>query len=235
MARISTYAVDNNIVPEDKVLGTDAIGLGTKNYSFKGIVDWFNATGAVAINGQTNYFFQSILGVGGRLQGTLSFDLFGGVGTSFSLISGFKLAEEALPGYTLEDYLPMIVGNKIMLAQLDNLNNFGIYSVVSLTRDLVEVDFFNVVLTFEYGNGALEFDKFYGMSLYTVGMADKTYVYTQAVPSALWTINHNLGKYPAVTVVNINNVVLYGNTTYIDENNLQIDFSAGFSGKAYIN
>lgn len=64
---------------------------------------------------------------------------------------------------------------------------------------------------------------------------DKTYIYVQAVPSVLWNINHNLNKFPSVSVVNINNVLLYGEVTYIDSNNLTIAFSAGFSGKAYMN
>jgi hypothetical protein len=65
--------------------------------------------------------------------------------------------------------------------------------------------------------------------------SDKTYIYVQSVPSATWNINHNLGKFPSVSVVNINNVLLYGEVTYIDSNNLTIAFSAGFSGKAYMN
>jgi hypothetical protein len=65
--------------------------------------------------------------------------------------------------------------------------------------------------------------------------SDKTYIYVQSVPSTTWNINHNLGKFPSVSVVNINNVLLYGEVTYIDSNNLTIAFSAGFSGKAYMN
>lgn len=166
MARISTYAIDNNINGQDKVIGSNNEGYITKNYTFNGIVSWLNATGAVAINGQNNYFFQSVPAETGRLQGTISFDNFGGVGTAFSLITEFKLAEQSLAGYTLEDYLPTLVGNRIVLPQLDNLNNFGIYTITSIERDLVETAFFNVVLEFIEGHGALELDKFYGMSLY---------------------------------------------------------------------
>ena len=68
-----------------------------------------------------------------------------------------------------------------------------------------------------------------------VYQSDQTYVFVQSVPSTTWTITHNLNKYPSVSVVNINNVTMYGEVIYIDENNLQIEFSAGFSGKAYMN
>mgnify|MGYP000025788562 FL=1 len=234
MARISTYPVDNNIIPSDKVLGTDATGLGTKNYTFRGIVNWFNATGAVAINGQNNYFFQSVPATTGRLQGTISFNSFGGVGTNFSAITTFKLAEQAVAGYTLEDYLPTMVGQPIMLAQTDNLDNFAIYNVVSIVRDPSETEFFNVTVAYKLGHGALELDKFYGISVYA-GAGDKNFVFTQSVPSTTWTIRHDLDKYPSVSVVNINNILMYGDITYIDTNNLEIKFSSGFSGKAYIN
>ena len=69
----------------------------------------------------------------------------------------------------------------------------------------------------------------------TWAVADKTFDFIQATPSATWTIQHGLNKLPSVSVVNNNNVVMYGNITYIDTNNLIITFSAGFSGKAYLN
>ncbi len=65
--------------------------------------------------------------------------------------------------------------------------------------------------------------------------ADKNFVFTQAVPSATWTIQHNMDKLPAVSAVNNNNMVVYGNVVYVDNNNLTITFSGGFSGKAYLN
>jgi hypothetical protein len=236
MARISTYAVDNNIESQDKVLGTDRQGFGTKNYTFEGIVNWFNATGAVSINSQNNYFFQSNAGAAGRAQGTISFDSFGGVGTGFSSITTFKLAEKSVAGYTLEDYLPTMVGEKTMLAQTDNLNNFGIYNIVSIERDLVETAFFNVILEYIEGHGSLELDKFYGFSLYAGNDAsDKTYVFVQSVPSTSWTVTHNLNKFPSCTMVLSTGQQGYGDVTFIDENNLTITFASAETGKAYIN
>ena len=65
--------------------------------------------------------------------------------------------------------------------------------------------------------------------------ADKTFIFVQSVSSTDWTIQHNMGKFPSVVVVNNNNIVMYGDITYTDSNNLTINFSAGFSGKAYLN
>ena len=65
--------------------------------------------------------------------------------------------------------------------------------------------------------------------------AKETFEFTQGTPSTNWDIQHDMDKFPSVSVVNNNNVLMYGNITYVDKNNLTINFSAGFSGKAYLN
>jgi hypothetical protein len=92
-------------------------------------------------------------------------------------------------------------------------------------------------------NGSIIEDFFYAVAVYPgfvnpnidPNVGDKTFVYTQSVPSDTWTIEHNLNKFPSVSVVNINNILMYGEVTYIDPNNLTVTFSGGFSGKAYMN
>ena len=64
---------------------------------------------------------------------------------------------------------------------------------------------------------------------------DKHYVHRQNVPDDTWTIQHNLGKYPAVSVVDSAGTVVYGEVQYLDLNSLTVSFSGGFSGKAYLN
>ena len=64
---------------------------------------------------------------------------------------------------------------------------------------------------------------------------DKTYVYTQTTSTDVWNIQHNLNKYPSVTVVDSGGSVVVGETVYIDNNNIKITFSSAFSGKAYCN
>jgi len=64
---------------------------------------------------------------------------------------------------------------------------------------------------------------------------DKHHEHSQANASTEWTIQHNLDKYPSITVVDSAENVVYGAIQYIDKNNLKIIFSAGFAGKAYLN
>lgn len=61
------------------------------------------------------------------------------------------------------------------------------------------------------------------------------HVHDQGVPSAIWTINHGLGCRPNVSVTDTGGQSYTGAVTYIDDNNLTIEFNSGFSGKAYLN
>jgi hypothetical protein len=65
--------------------------------------------------------------------------------------------------------------------------------------------------------------------------ADKDFVFTQINPSTSWVIQHNLGKFPSITVVDTADTVVVGDYNYTDINNVILTFSAGFAGKAYLN
>lgn len=67
------------------------------------------------------------------------------------------------------------------------------------------------------------------------GSADKTYIHIQGMASAVWTVTHNLGKYPSVTVVDSANTVIIGEVLYLDLNTVRLSFSAPFCGSAYFN
>lgn len=68
-----------------------------------------------------------------------------------------------------------------------------------------------------------------------VGVKDAKFEYVHDTASETWTITHNLGKYPAVAVVNSAKDVVYGDVTYLTENSLQIVFIGPFAGRAYLN
>ena len=120
---------------------------------------------------------------------------------------------------------------------------FGIYKCISISAVPGSPDFLDLQLEAVNANGSILEDEFYGVAVYPGFVnphidpddGDKTFVYTQPLPAVLWTIEHNMDKFPSVSVVNINNVAIYGDITYLNQNELQIEFSAGFSGKAYLN
>lgn len=62
-----------------------------------------------------------------------------------------------------------------------------------------------------------------------------TYTFTQSGAASTWTINHNLQKYPSVTVVDSSGNVVVGFQKYNNNNQIVLTFSAPFSGSAYLN
>lgn len=68
-----------------------------------------------------------------------------------------------------------------------------------------------------------------------IGAADAHFVFSQETVSSTWTVEHNLNKYPAVTIVDSGDNVLYTEIEYIDKNTLEVRFEASTSGKAYMN
>lgn len=67
------------------------------------------------------------------------------------------------------------------------------------------------------------------------GDGDKAFIFTQAIAAAQWEINHNLDKYPSVSIVDSGGNEVVGDVTYMTKNKLTVAFTAPFSGKAYLN
>lgn len=64
---------------------------------------------------------------------------------------------------------------------------------------------------------------------------DKNYVYEWATLESSVTVNHNLGKYPSVTIIDTAGSEIIGDITYVDENTVTLSFSAPTRGKACFN
>jgi len=56
--------------------------------------------------------------------------------------------------------------------------------------------------------------------------------YTQSSPSATWTIVHNLGRNPDVTVIDSSGSEIEGDVSYTNINQVVVSFTAAFSGTA---
>jgi|SRR5215471_1837454 len=59
------------------------------------------------------------------------------------------------------------------------------------------------------------------------------FVYTQGTAAATWNVAHNLGHFPAVTVVDTGNNTIMPDCHFVDQNNLTLTFGSATSGKAY--
>ena len=60
------------------------------------------------------------------------------------------------------------------------------------------------------------------------------HVHTQNAASDVWTINHTLGGYPSVTVVDTASTTVIGEVSYISTSQVRLSFNAPFSGYAYL-
>ena len=130
-------------------------------------------------------------------------------------------------------FITYLVGNNILISEQNDINNFGHFTIDSYVQKTADV--YTLTLTSLTGNGNFDVDKFYDFAVFTLSSPDKTFEFTQGVPATTWNIQHNLGKFPSVSVINNNNIIINGEVTYIDNNNVQLNFSAGFTGKAYLN
>lgn len=61
------------------------------------------------------------------------------------------------------------------------------------------------------------------------------YVHEQGVASDEWIVEHNLNKYPSVTVVDSSDNEIVAEIEYIDKNSLKIKMTGAFKGKAFLN
>ena len=67
------------------------------------------------------------------------------------------------------------------------------------------------------------------------GEGDKNYYHTQGTPAAEWVIEHNLGKYPSVTVVSSAGEEIYCDKTFLSMNKVVLNFGTEISGAAFLN
>ena len=63
----------------------------------------------------------------------------------------------------------------------------------------------------------------------------ETYTHKQTTPATLWRVEHGLGRFPSVTIVDSGGSMVIGEVCYLDESVIEISFASGFSGKAYLN
>jgi hypothetical protein len=248
MAIIYSYPKNTDILSTDIVVGTSTKMVNgrrkniTKNFEIGAIATFFNENSSIAITGQNNFFFQNILATG-RKPGSISFVAGGGSGTPFNNITIIRISKSATSGNNVAEYIGTLVNQAIIIAQTNDLNSFGIYKCTAITPVTGNPNFLDLTLDAVNANGNILEDEFYGVAVYPgfinphidpIG-GDKTFVYTQAIAASVWYVEHNLAKFPSVSVVSDDNTQVFGEVEYVDNNNLIITFNAAFSGKAYMN
>jgi len=226
MARISSYPFDNNVTDNDAWIGTDATNRSTKQFTAASVARYLNIKGKISISAQMVFRFKVANATAGDFTGPAD-------NSTFASITTMQLSITDVSGQNVVKFMEYLVGNNILISKQNQISTFGHYTIDSYTDN---GNFYTLNLTNLKGEGALEDKAVYDFAVFTLSSQGvPTFVFTQGVAATTWNIQHNLGKFPSVSVINNNNVVINGEVIYIDNNNVQLNFSAGFSGKAYLN
>ena len=234
MARISTYNKAVPVVAEDKWIGSDSQNqMRTRNFTAQDVANFINKKGGEDQNLRYTYNDTT-----GYLTGSISFANGGAVNVPLNSITTFNIGAFDLRSPTLDlgDWITTaLLNSDVLLTQCDDLNNWAIYSWDSAVVTGVKGEY-QIGLSFRAGSGSLIADEDYFISLLSyAGEGDLHFTYVQGVAATTWNIQHNLGKFPSITVIDTANTVVTGEYTYNDINNVTLTFSAGFAGKAYLN
>jgi len=234
MSRIVSYPYDNDIKDADAWIGSEASTTRTKQYTAEAVARYLNINGKISIGAQMvfKYVQQPLTAVG-------SFSITSGGlnNVPFANITTLTLSVTDRGNQNTVAFLDYLVGSDILIGEQNEISTFGQYDVISYTVNAGDATYYDLVVNYKGGNGVLTIDKYYDIMNFVLAAdaEDKTFVFTQGAPAVQWTVQHNLNKFPSITVIDTADTVVTGEYVYIDSNNVTLNFSAGFAGKAYLN
>jgi len=225
MARISSYPRDLEIQDNDAWVGTESSNRLTRNFTAAAVAKYLNIKGKISISAQMVFKFDTGNTDSGEFTGPAD-------GSAIASLTTMQISTVDASGQNTVSFIEYLVGNNILISEQNNINNFGHFTIDSYTAGAT-VSTLN--LTNLFGNGVLDLNKFYDFAVFTLSSPDKTFEFDQGQPALVWTIQHNLNKFPSVSVVDTANTVVNSQVNYVDKNNITINNTAQFAGKAYLN
>lgn len=199
MARIRTYALDNNVTGSDYWIGTDGNdNSNTKNFSPNSVAQYLNENEIIDVSNSVRFRYDTIDSGQQRKDGTISFQNEIGATVPMSDLSSFVLSKKTQSGKDVSFFLNVLPTTKVILHKSNDINIFGLYRVLSVTTDLIEPNFFNVSLEFISGHGSIEEDKDYIISLIdlnkTIPVLQLTKETFNYVSSSSFTLSNTIGN-----------------------------------------
>ena len=248
MARISTYVKDTNIVAADKWIGSDSQNnFQTKNFTAGDVAKFINTVGSESQLFRYQYSQYTPPGGGlPRPAESISFAAAGAFTVPFSGISTFVLSQyaENQGGLSINVstwYTSPLTGSDVLITQCDDITNWAIYKWNGASQKGGEPTFWDISLTYTAGNGGLTAEKDYFISLlqYAGSSGDKNEVSAQLTGNSTYVVTHNLNKFPAVSVSLGTPAApteeIGCEVTYINLNQVRLDFTNNFTGVAIFN
>ena len=231
MARLSTYQQDADPQGTDKLIGTDSSGLKTRNFSLSSVGQYLNRSNQLAVARQSLFNFQETV-TPTRVKGSVSLPN-GGV-TTFQATTSVVVSKKTAGDVAVDELMQYGNGKNVVIFNPYELNDFAEYEVLSSAEWVSDSSFMQLTLRHIEGSGAWIDATTFGFAFFS-SEGDKHYEHAQEMVSTVWQVNHNLNKYPSVTVVDSGNNVLLAEVSYIDKDNLEVRFGYSTSGKAYLN
>ena len=227
MARISSYPLDITIQDTDAWVGSDSVSRSTKQYTALAVANYLNIKGKISISAQM--VFRSVSSNPGAGDFTGPVD-----GSAMTAITTMQLSTADVSGQDIVAFMNYLVGSNILISEQNKISTFGHFLIDSYT--VSTPGFYTLNLTNIGGNGNVSDLLYYDFAVFQLSSQQSpTFTFNQIVASTTWIINHNLGKFPSITVIDTAGTVVTGEYTYTDNNNVTLTFSAGFAGKAYLN
>jgi len=226
MARISSYPRDLDVNDGDAWIGTESSNRQTKQFTAAAVAKYLNIKGKISISAQMVFKFEVNGATSGDFTGPANSD-------TFASITTMQLSILDQSGQNVVKFMEYLVGNNILISKQKEISTFGHYTIDSYTDN---GNFYTLNLTNLKGEGALEDKAVYDFAVFTLSsQGAPTFIFNQNTVATVWNIQHNLGKFPSITVIDTGDTVVAGEYIYIDNNNVQLNFSAAFAGKAYLN
>ena len=226
MARISSYPRDLEVQDNDAWVGTESSNRLTRNFTAAAVAKYLNIKGKISISAQMVFKFDTGNTDSGEFTGPAD-------GSAIASLTTMQISTVDASGQNTVSFIEYLVGNNILISEQNNISEFGHFTIDSYAAGAA-VSTLN--LTNLFGNGVLDINKFYDFAVFTLpSQGSPTFIFNQNTVATVWNIQHNLGKFPSITVIDTGDTVVTGEYTYIDNNNVQLNFSAGFAGKAYLN
>lgn len=237
MAKISTYPLDTHLIGTDYWIGSDAnSNYATKNFTIDSVAEYMNrvATQQQALRFKyTNtvpYTDGSFYGADGATAAPT---------VAYNSITGFTLNKFELTNLGVDIssfYSSPLGGSEVLITQCDDVSRWAVFSWISSTQNAQNTSFYDIVVAYKGGNNGLIANKDYFISLLTyAGANDANFLYTLDGSTNVYAIDHNLNKYPAVTIFDANNAEVETQIVFNSLNRATLTFSLPFTGKASFN
>jgi hypothetical protein len=167
MTKIKNYPLDLEVNGGDKWIGTDSASLAklTKNFTPDNLAKYYNDKEVVESVNQMRFFYDTVDPGDDRANGSFSFETEVGPIVPFSSISNLVFSKYTMGSDAVNNFMTDIVNSIIIIQKADNPDIYAFYALNGYEVDPSNPDFYNVVLSFESGNGSVEEDEDYLVSL----------------------------------------------------------------------